>query len=141
MSVTALVTGKLIADPERRTGAGGKPYTLAKLIAHDGEADSLVSLIAFGSAAEQLGALTKGDALAVNGRAKAKTWQAGDGSTRAGLSVTADAVMTPYQLTRKRAKVQADAPAEPPAGRTPASAGHGSPPWEDEDWPSSASAS
>lgn len=39
MSITALVTGKLIADPDRRTGSGGKPFTLAKLIAHDGDAD------------------------------------------------------------------------------------------------------
>lgn len=119
-SITALVTGKLIANPERRTRAGGKPFKLAKLIAHNGEADSLVSLIAFGTAAEQLGALSKGDALALNGRAKVKTWQDRDRATRAGLSVTVDAAMTAYQLTRKRqAAAQADAI-------------RGTPPWDDD---------
>lgn len=129
MSITALVTGKLIADPDRRTGTGGKPFTLARLIAHDGEADSLVSLIAFGTAAEQLGALSKGDALAVNGRAKVKTWQDRDGATKAGLSVTADAVMTAYQLTRKR---QAAALA---GGKCAAPSDGGPPPWDDDDRP------
>ncbi|GCL64953.1 single-stranded DNA-binding protein [Pseudaquabacterium pictum] len=126
MSVTALVTGKLIADPDRRSGTGRKPYVLAKMIAHDGEADSLVSLIAFGSTAEQIGSLSKGDALAVNGRAKVKTWQDRDGATKAGLSITADAVMTAYQLTRKR---QAVASASAP--RT-AQTDTGSPPWGDD---------
>lgn len=124
MSVTALVTGKLIADPERRSGAGGKLFVLAKMIAHDGDADSLVSLIAFGSAAEQIAALTKGDALAVNGRAKVKTWPDREGHVKAGLSVTADLVMTPYQLKRKR---------QAQAGAT--SASDNPPPWDGDDRP------
>ncbi|OGB00437.1 MAG: hypothetical protein A3E25_05470 [Burkholderiales bacterium RIFCSPHIGHO2_12_FULL_69_20] len=115
MSITALVTGKLIANPERRAGTGGKPFVLAKVIAHDGEADSLVSVIAFGSAAEQIGALTKGDALAINGRAKVSTWTGKDGAPRAGLSITADIVMTAYQLKRKRQAVAAAGDHAPPA--------------------------
>lgn len=57
MNVTALITGKLIADPERRTGSSGKPFTLAKIVAHDGDGDALVSVMAFGTAAEQLAAM------------------------------------------------------------------------------------
>lgn len=94
-----------------------------------------MSLIAFGGAAEQLGALSKGDALAVNGRAKVKTWQDRDGTTKAGLSVTADAVMTPYQLTRKRARVQASGAAPHPDDHPPADASGPLPPWDEDDRP------
>lgn len=31
MSITSLITGRLIADPERRTGASGKAFTTACL--------------------------------------------------------------------------------------------------------------
>jgi single-stranded DNA-binding protein len=102
MSVTALVTGKLIADPVRRTGSSGKPFTLAKIVAHDGDGDALVSVMAFGTAAVQLAALGKGDTVAVNGRAKVTTWTGRDGTAKAGLSVTADVVLTAYHLKRKR---------------------------------------
>lgn len=108
MSFTALVTGRLIADPERRTGTGGKPFTLAKIAASSGDGDALVSVIAFGSIAEQLAAMTKGDALALTGRAKVSTWSDREGNARAGLSVTADALLTAYHLRRKRAGVAGD---------------------------------
>ena len=104
MSVTVLATGRLHAAPERRTGASGKPYVRASLIAHDGEQDSFVSVLAFGHAAEQLAALEKGDTVAVIGRAKVNTWQR-EGETRAGLSVVADGVLTVYHARRKRQAV------------------------------------
>lgn len=116
MSITALVTGKLIATPEQRTGASGKLYVRATLAAHDGEGDSLVSVMAFGSVAEQLGALAKGDTVAINGRAKVSTWTGRDGSPKSGLNVTADVVLTAYQLKQKR-KALAPAAAEAPAPR------------------------
>ena len=134
MSITALVTGKLIAMPEQRTGASGKPYVRATLAAHDGDGDSLVSVMAFGSAAEQLGALAKGDTVAVSGRAKVSTWTGRDGSAKAGLNVTADVVLTAYQLKQKR-KALAPAAAEAPAPRPPADHGSefgdGPDPWLD----------
>jgi single-stranded DNA-binding protein len=102
MSVTALITGRLIADPDRRTGTGGKAFTLAKIAAATEDGDSLVSVIAFGHIADQLAALTKGDTVALTGRAKVNTWQDRDGATKAGLSVTADALLTAYHLRRKR---------------------------------------
>lgn len=114
MSITALVAGKLVADPERRTGASGKPFCLARLVAHNGEADEFVSLIAFGSVAEQLAAMGKGDAIAVTGRAKLDKWTGRDGESRTGLSLTADALLTPYHLKRKRQAVNGEQrPAQP----------------------------
>lgn len=109
MSITALIAGKLIADPDRRMGQSGKPFVLAKVSAHDGDADALVSVVAFGPIAEQLGALGKGDAVAVTGRARVTTWEGKDGTSKAGLNLVADAVLTPYQVTRKR-QAHVDAP-------------------------------
>ncbi len=134
MSITALVTGKLIAMPEQRTGSSGKPYVRATLAAHDGEADSLVSVIAFGSAAEQLGALAKGDTVAISGRAKVSTWTGRDGSPKSGLNVTADIVLTAYQLKQKRkalAPAAAEAPAPRPATDHGGEFGDGSDAWLD----------
>jgi hypothetical protein len=113
MSITALVTGRLIADPERRTGTTGKPFTLAKIAAATDDGDALVSVIAFGTAGEQLAALTKGDTLALTGRAKVNTWSDREGNAKAGLSVTADALLTAYHLRRKRAAMMADDGASP----------------------------
>ncbi|ODU07814.1 MAG: hypothetical protein ABS84_15540 [Rubrivivax sp. SCN 71-131] len=89
MSITALIVGKLIAEPEQRTGASGKPFTTAR-VAADAEGDSvLCSVIAFGPAAEQLAALAKGDTLALTGRCKPKAWSTKDGELKAGLDVVA----------------------------------------------------
>lgn len=107
MSITALVTGKLHAAPERRTGGSGKQYTRAALIAHDGEADSFVSVIAFGHVAEQLAALDKGETVSVSGRAQVKTWEK-NGEMRAGLSVVADCLLTQHHVRRKRQAMAAD---------------------------------
>ena len=102
MSITALITGRLIADPDRRASAAGKVFALAKVAASTEDGDSLVSVIAFGSVAEQLLALGKGETVALTGRAKVNTWQGREGETRAGLSVTADALLTAFHLRRKR---------------------------------------
>ena len=103
MSIQALVSGKLIATPDRRIGQSGKPYCLARIAAHDGEQDSLVSVIAFGTVADQLASLGKGDAVAVSGRAKVNTWPGKDGALKSGLSITVDVILTAYQVRRKRA--------------------------------------
>lgn len=113
MSITALVTGRLLADPEQRTGASGKAFTTARLAA-DGEGDSfLVSVIAFGTAAEALAALTKGDTASIAGRSKPKAWTSKEGELRAGLDVVAEQVMSVYGVRRKRAAAAGDA--EPPS--------------------------
>jgi single-stranded DNA-binding protein len=68
-------------------------------------------VIAFGHVAEQLAALAKGDTLALTGRTKVTTWTGRDGEHRAGLSVTADALLTAYHVRRKRAAMAGDAEA------------------------------
>lgn len=104
--ITALVSGRLLADPEKRTGASGKPFALARLAAHDGEADAVVSVIAFGGVADQLAALGKGDAVSMTGRASVRTWTDRSGALKAGLSVTADALLTAHHVRQRRAAMR-----------------------------------
>lgn len=101
MSLAVLITGRLIAEPEHRTGAN-KAFTLARVSAATDDGDILASVIAFDQAAEQLGALSKGDTVAISGKAKLSTWTGRDGAFKAGLSVTAESVLTVYHLRRKR---------------------------------------
>ena len=109
VSITALITGRLIADPERRTSSGGKPYATARVAAGTDDESVLCSVIAFGHVGEQLAALAKGDALSLTGRTKVKAWTDREGQPRAGLDVVADQVLTVYHLRKKR---QAMAPGE-----------------------------
>ncbi len=102
MSITALVTGKLTADPDSRIGSNGKRFIVARVSAHNGDERVTVSVIAFGSVADQLAELGKGDAVAITGRAKVTTWANADGATSSGLSVAADAVLTSYHVRRRR---------------------------------------
>lgn len=102
MSVTALVTGKLVADPEARTSSAGKPFTTARMAAGTDDESVLCSVIAFGTAGQQLAALAKGDSLAVTGRTKPKAWTDREGNLRAGLDVVAEHVLSTYHVHRKR---------------------------------------
>jgi single-stranded DNA-binding protein len=112
--LTALVSGKLIADPKQRTGQSGKPYALARLIApQDAEEDLFVSAIAFGSTGEALAQLRKGDAICAVGRAGVTMWtDRATGAPRSGLRVVVDSLLTPYQLALRRQPRAADETAE-----------------------------
>jgi single-stranded DNA-binding protein len=129
MTITTLITGRLIADPERRTSASGKSFTAARLSAGTDDESVLCSVIAFGTTAEQLAALAKGDTLAITGRAKPKAWTDREGALKAGLDVVADQVLTAYHLRRKRAAMAGDAQGAPTprsdlAGRSDGLGGH-----------------
>ncbi|NMM07411.1 hypothetical protein [Polaromonas sp.] len=107
MSLIVLASGKLIKPPTTRTAKNDEPYTVASMRAASDDGDVLVSLIAFGPAGRILAALGAGDALCVTGRAKLSHW-AKDGQERHGLSVTADAVLTPYQVSQRRRQINDD---------------------------------
>ena len=103
-----LATGTLVADPRRRTSAGGKDFATAsmRVPAEDSEA-MLVSIIAFNAdAVAALLALVKGDACAVAGRAKLTSWEK-DGAVHHGLSVTGDQVLSMYQIEKRRKRATA----------------------------------
>jgi single-strand DNA-binding protein len=101
--LTILASGTLVSDPRERTTAAGKPYctTSLRIPCEDGE-PVLISAIAFNADAVQaLLALTKGDAVAIAGRAKFTSWEK-DGEGKHGLSVVADKVLTVYQIEKRR---------------------------------------
>ncbi len=113
MSLAILATGTLVRDPEPRQSRAGKPYATALLrVPTDGEEAVLMSLIAFAAdAVEALLAHAKGDSVAVTGRAKFTSWQK-DGERRQGLSVTVEAVLSPYQLEKRRSRARGEAGGE-----------------------------
>jgi single-stranded DNA-binding protein len=108
MSITALITGKLLADPKQRTGQSGKAFTTAKVLAGSEDESVFASVIAFGVSAQQLATLSKGDTVALVGRTKPKAW-ARDGEMKCGLDVVADQLLTPYHVKRKRAAMASEA--------------------------------
>lgn len=115
-----LASGKLIKDPDTRTGQSGKPFTTALLRVDVGEEQpTLVSVIAFQEASEKLGRLKSGDAITVAGSAKLSSWEK-DGETRHGLSVTASAVLSVYDVKRRRGNEERSEAMPPkPAGEPP----------------------
>ena len=71
-SLRLLASGALISDPQRRGGAKG-PFTTATIRA-TGDESVLVSVIAFATDGERSLEYSKGDALAVSGRARLASW-------------------------------------------------------------------
>ena len=111
---SVLLSGSLVRDPQQRTSANGRPFVTALVRVPAEDADAmLVSAVAFSdSAIQALSALTKGDALAIAGRAKLREWQDAEGR-HTGLSVVADQVLSAYAVDKKRRKARAE---EEPTG-------------------------
>ena len=109
--LSVLAAGKLVRDPQARTGKSGKPYTTALVAAsvdvvNEGDADRvLVSCIAFGAVGEALAALQKGDDVSFAGSARLSNWTK-EGVECHGLAVTAHRVLSAY-ARRKTQKAQA----------------------------------
>ena len=100
----AHISGKLIKQPELKTGQSGKPYCQFLMTVHVGEPENIViSGIAFGSHAERIAKLGKGDAVSVIGVLKPTEWaDKATGETKRGLSVTVSDVLTVYDIKKKR---------------------------------------
>ncbi|MGH7053818.1 MAG: single-stranded DNA-binding protein [Stellaceae bacterium] len=111
MSLHALASGSLIADPQQRQGSKG-PFTTATLRVSTGEGEAvLVSTIAFGDEGARLLDYRRGDALAISGRATLTAWTGRDGTERHGLSLVAEQIAA--------AKPQREAPGAPRARARP----------------------
>ncbi len=110
--LSALISGRLVQDPRKRTGKTGKPYTTALLTVpveavSEGDPDRvLASVIAFGQAGEALAALAKGDDMSIAGSGRLSTWTK-DGVECRGLAVTAHRVLSAY-ARRKTQKAQTE---------------------------------
>lgn len=121
--ISALISGKLIVAPTKRVGQSGKEFTTATIAASSGNGeDVMVSVIAFSTDAQAaLGALGKGEGVAVTGKATPKVFTGKDGQSKPALDLVVEVVMTPYQLKVKRDKStgSSNEPQEKKAPRKP----------------------
>jgi single-stranded DNA-binding protein len=99
--ISALVSGVLARDPERRRGARGE-FATATIRAGNGDAVQWVSVIAFADQAERLWQLGQGDAISAAGRLELRTWHGNDGTERSGLSLVAGEVAAARPRPRER---------------------------------------
>jgi single-stranded DNA-binding protein len=113
--IEALVSGKLHGQPAQKISKTGKPFVVAKVRAHAGEADVFVNVIAFSPAAcEALLALGEGDAVALAGSLTPKAWTDREGIARPALDLVASQVLSAYHVTRRRKALE-----RKPHGQTP----------------------
>ena len=106
--IDALISGKLIRDPQVKTSSNGNPYVqfLMSVSSH-GEADTQVmSGIGFDEAVvDKINLLKKGDSLSVVGSLKQTEWQ--DKNTnelKHGLSITANQSLSLYDIKKRKPK-------------------------------------
>ncbi len=111
--LSALITGTIASDPKHGTSASGTVWSNCIVRCpcgqnKEGEAESaFVQLAAFGSHAQALARLGKGDSVSATGSMKPSEYQAKDGTTRHGLSLTATAILSAYQVRQRRGDDQA----------------------------------
>ena len=113
-----VIGGRLVKDTQFKSGDTWKKgrNTLAhdKLFRKDGNWEketSFITITAWGSAAEALNKMAKGEKVIVRGRLDVVKWEQ-DGQERFAPEITADAVM---EVERKQQQAQqANAPAETP---------------------------
>jgi single-strand DNA-binding protein len=128
--IDALVSGKLIRDPQIKTSSNGNKYVqfLMSVSSH-GEADTqVISGIGFDeSVVERISKLKKGDSLAVAGALKQTEWtDRVSNEVKHGLSIVANQSLSIYDIKKRKPKPAADSPAGSPAN------GDGSHPFNDE---------
>lgn len=108
--IDGLVLGKLHAKPVARTSRNGNAFvTVALLVAVADGATLYVSGCAFdGEARRALLALDKGDSVALAGPLAIGLFQPDDGAPpRPSVSVTIQAVLSPYDVQRRRKATRA----------------------------------
>jgi single-stranded DNA-binding protein len=117
--IDALVSGKLIRDPQIKTSANGNQYVQFLMsVSNHGEADTqVISGIGFDeSVVNKINLLKKGDSLAVVGSLKQTEWQdKATNETKHGLSITANQSLSIYDIKKRKPKPAADYPAGSPA--------------------------
>jgi single-stranded DNA-binding protein len=128
VSLHVLATGSLIGDPVAREGARGR-FGTATIRAATEDGAILVSMIAFGAAAERLLAHRAGETVAVAGRARQTAWTGRDGAEHHGLAVVVEQIASAAAVRRAdadrrsaaatRGRRRAEPPADPLPGGAP----------------------
>lgn len=102
--IDALITGRLYGQAEERTGQSESAYVTCKLrVTTDDGATIFCNVIAFDDAVRSgLLALDDGDSIALSGALTPKVWTDRQGNTRPAVDLIAHAMLTAYDVTRKR---------------------------------------
>lgn len=106
--LNALASGQIIREPKSGTSASGTRWantTIRCATGTDKEGAALtafVNVVAFGDVADGLSRLTQGDSVSVQGPLRQTEYQAKDGTARNGLEIVANALLTAYQISKKR---------------------------------------
>ncbi|MEX3962694.1 single-stranded DNA-binding protein [Paraburkholderia sp. EG286B] len=103
--IDGLIAGQLVGEPQHRRSGNGNPYLLVRLRVPQGDAPALFAAVFVfdAEAREQLMACGPGDSVCVAGSIKVDIWKPDDGEPRVNLTVTANALVTPYHVRRRRA--------------------------------------
>jgi single-stranded DNA-binding protein len=102
MTASALLSGQLFRDPERRVSKAGKPFVAAKL--REGAGDSAVwwSVVAFADdVREELSRLRDGDAIAVSGPFTVATYER-NGEIRLNHSIVAERLISARRAKKRQ---------------------------------------
>ncbi len=99
--IRALVTGRLLADPQPRAASSGRPFALARLSVKQDDGWVSCSTIAFDAAAARLLELKAGATVSAAGSLAAKVWIADDGTARPTLDLVADEVASAVPRSRR----------------------------------------
>jgi len=105
--LSALASGTLVRDPKTGVSANGTRWSNTTIRANvgqskEGDAESaFITIVCFGDVADRLARLSKGDSISVQGNLKPTEYQK-DGETRHGLEIVAQALLSPYDLRKKR---------------------------------------
>jgi len=128
--IDALVSGKLVRDPQIKTSSNGNKYVQFLMsVSNHGEADTqVISGIGFDeSVVNKINLLKKGDSLAVVGSLKQTEWQdKATNETKHGLSITANQSLSIYDIKKRKPKPDADSPEHKPIN------GNEPPPYDDQ---------
>ena len=88
--IDALVSGKLVKEPELKTGPSGKHFCnfLLSVSINNEPQPIVVSAIAFEAVVERIAKLGKGDSVSVVGSLKPSEWLDKSGEVKHGLNIT-----------------------------------------------------
>lgn len=101
--INTLLSGKVHGQPETRVGKSGKTFCTAKLIVPTDAESCWANVVAFREdAIRSLMALSAGDSVSVVGTAKVGAYLSKTGEPRPTLDVVAEAVLSVYEVTKRR---------------------------------------
>ena len=105
--IEALISGKLVGDPVRRTSTKGTPYVTAQVRVAAGSESFFVGVTTFSeSAGERLMKLSKGSSVAAAGTLEQNVWIDRDGHDRRDWRLTCTEILSVQQARRRREAVE-----------------------------------